>query len=73
MRATASSTCSLPLMVLQAMPTQHNNKQQLCPVSIPSSRSKVVTSKIAMVTTPANEDLVVSMNFNEAIREPAPK
>ena len=72
MRATASNTCSLPLMVLQAMPTQHSNKQQRCPVSILSSRSKVVTSKIAIMTL-ANEDLVVSMNFNEAIREPAPK
>ena len=67
MRATASSTCSLHLMVSQAMPTQHNNKQQRCPASTLSSHFKVATSKIAIMM-PASEDLVVSMNFNEATR-----
>ena len=72
MRATASSTCSLHLMVSQAMPTQHNNKQLRSPASILSNHSKVVTSKIAIMT-PANVDPVVSMNFKEGIREADPK
>ena len=72
MRAMASSTCLLHLMVSQAMPTQHNNKQQRSPASILSNHSKVETSKIAIMM-PVNEDPVVSMNFNEAIREPDPK